>query len=53
MFFAYLFAVDCLPWEILGIVRLTENDTTSSSRIFLKELFWVFDYGLTAVDCRR
>ena len=38
MFFAYLFAVDCLPWEILGIVRLTENDTTSSSRIFLKEL---------------
>ena len=39
MFFAYLFSVDCLPWEILTIIKLTENDTTSSSRIFIKELY--------------
>ena len=39
MFFAYLFSVDCLPWEVLSIIHLTENDTTSSSRIFIKELY--------------
>lgn len=38
MFFACLFSVDCLPWEIMSIIHLTENDTTSSSRIFIKEL---------------
>lgn len=38
MFFAYLFSVDCLPWEAMSIIKLTENDTTSSSRIFIKEL---------------
>ena len=38
MFFAYLFSVDCLPWEVMSIIKLTENDTTSSSRIFIKEL---------------
>lgn len=51
MFFAYLFAVDCLPWEILSIVKLTENDTTSSSRIFLKELCALLR-GFV-VGCRR
>ena len=37
--FAHLLASDALPWAILGIIRLTEEDTTSSSRIFIKILF--------------
>jgi len=38
-FFAHLLATDALPWAILGVIRLTEEDTTSSSRIFIKILF--------------
>ncbi|KAL1217355.1 hypothetical protein V5N11_018609 [Cardamine amara subsp. amara] len=38
-FFAQLLATDALPWHVLAYVRLTEEDTTSSSRIFLKTLF--------------
>lgn len=38
-FFAHLLATDALPWHVLGYVQLTEEDTTSSSRIFLKNLF--------------
>ncbi|XP_056842758.1 uncharacterized protein LOC108860988 [Raphanus sativus] len=39
MFFAHVLATDALPWGVLANVRLTEEDTTSSSRIFLKILF--------------
>ncbi|CAN8270031.1 unnamed protein product [Cochlearia groenlandica] len=39
MFFAQLLAADALPWDVLACVRLTEEDTTSSSRIFVKTLF--------------
>ncbi|CAN6275317.1 unnamed protein product [Urochloa humidicola] len=39
-FFAGLLAAGALPWRgILGRVRVTEEDTTSSSRIFIKVLF--------------
>ncbi|KAL3681758.1 hypothetical protein R1sor_024714 [Riccia sorocarpa] len=38
-FFAHLLGSDALPWQALGYVRLTEEDTTSSSRIFIKILF--------------
>ncbi|CAL9218657.1 unnamed protein product [Arabidopsis halleri] len=38
-FFGHLLATDALPWHVLAYVRLTEEDTTSSSRIFLKNLF--------------
>jgi pre-mRNA-splicing factor CWC22 len=38
-FFSHLFTTDCVDWRVLGCVRLTENDTTSSSRIFIKILF--------------
>lgn len=38
-FFAHLLSSDALPWHVLACVRLTEEDTTSSSRIFLKFLF--------------
>ncbi|KAI3891532.1 hypothetical protein MKX03_009041 [Papaver bracteatum] len=38
-FFAHLLGTDALPWHVLAYVRLTEEDTTSSSRIFIKILF--------------
>jgi pre-mRNA-splicing factor CWC22 len=40
-FFAHLLGTDALPWNVLGYIRLTEEDTTSSSRIFIKILFQV------------
>eukprot|EP00037_Helgoeca_nana_P011505 m.103359 g.103359 ORF g.103359 m.103359 type:complete len:836 (+) comp20873_c0_seq2:41-2548(+) len=36
--FAHLFFTDAVPWNVLEAIRLTESDTTSSSRIFIKEL---------------
>ncbi|XVE83426.1 hypothetical protein DITRI_Ditri16bG0087900 [Diplodiscus trichospermus] len=38
-FFAHLIGTDALPWHVLAYIRLTEEDTTSSSRIFIKILF--------------
>ena len=38
-FFAHLLASDALPWSVLAYVQLTEEATTSSSRIFVKILF--------------
>ncbi|KAJ1920663.1 pre-mRNA-splicing factor cwc22 [Mycoemilia scoparia] len=36
--FATMLATDGLPWSCLSCIKLTEEDTTSSSRIFLKQL---------------
>ncbi|KAK9063935.1 hypothetical protein SSX86_017807 [Deinandra increscens subsp. villosa] len=38
-FFAHLLGTDALPWHVLAYIRLTEDDTTSSARIFIKILF--------------
>ncbi|KAJ3087647.1 pre-mRNA-splicing factor cwc22, partial [Phlyctochytrium bullatum] len=38
-YFAHLLASDALTWNVFTLVRLTEQDTTSASRIFLKILF--------------
>ncbi|CAH9123844.1 unnamed protein product [Cuscuta epithymum] len=38
-FFAHLLGTDALPWHVLAYIRLTEEYTTSSSRIFIKILF--------------
>lgn len=38
-FWGHMLASDKMGWEIFGIVKLTEEDTTSSGRIFLKFLF--------------
>jgi len=38
-FFAHLLAADALPWSVLAYIQLTEEATTSSSRIFVKILF--------------
>ena len=37
--FGHLMASDAVSWEVLRPIRITEADTTSSSRIFLKILF--------------
>ena len=39
MFFGHLLLTDALDWHVLRCVTLTEEATTSSSRIFLKILF--------------
>ncbi|KAH7049270.1 hypothetical protein B0J12DRAFT_664672 [Macrophomina phaseolina] len=38
-FFGHLLSSDAIGWHVLSVVRLNENDTTSSSRIFIKILF--------------
>ena len=43
--FAHLLSTDGLPWSVLQCIRLTEEETTSSSRIFIKYLFQVRDRG--------
>lgn len=37
-FFAHLFFTDAISWEVLEIMKLNEEDTNSSSRIFIKIL---------------
>jgi pre-mRNA-splicing factor CWC22 len=36
--FGHALAADALPWTVFDVVRMNEDDTTSSSRIFLKIL---------------
>ena len=52
--FAHLLGSDALPWAILSVIRLTEDDTTSSSRIFIKTLFQELaeTMGLRALSAR-
>ncbi|KAH3671661.1 hypothetical protein OGAPHI_000366 [Ogataea philodendri] len=38
-FWGHMFASDKMGWEILSLIQLTEEDTTSAGRIFLKFLF--------------
>ncbi|KAI8800320.1 MIF4G-domain-containing protein [Cladochytrium replicatum] len=35
-YFSHLLATDAITWHVFALIRLTEVDTTSSSRIFLK-----------------
>ncbi|KAJ3573317.1 hypothetical protein NP233_g2517 [Leucocoprinus birnbaumii] len=37
-FFGHLFSTDAVSWVVLGCVKVNEDDTTSSSRIFVKIL---------------
>lgn len=52
--FAHLLATDALSWAVLSVIRLTEDDTTSSSRIFIKILFQELaeTMGLRALNAR-
>merc|ERR1712060_803831 len=38
-FYAHLLYTDAISWSILAGVRITEETTTSSSRIFIKVIF--------------
>ncbi|CAG8436479.1 1622_t:CDS:2 [Funneliformis caledonium] len=38
-YFGHLLASDAISWEVFSVIKLTEDDTTSSSRIFVKILF--------------
>ena len=38
-FFGHMLASEAIPWHVLSIIRLNEEETTSSSRIFIKILF--------------
>ncbi|OII73724.1 NIC and MI domain-containing nucampholin-like protein [Cryptosporidium ubiquitum] len=38
-FYSYLLSKDAIPWSVLFIIVLSEKDTASSSRIFIKILF--------------
>lgn len=38
-FWGHLLASDKLGWECLSVIKLTENDTTSSGRILIKFIF--------------
>ncbi|PHH85005.1 hypothetical protein CDD83_1046 [Cordyceps sp. RAO-2017] len=39
MLFGHMFAEDALGWHCLSVIHLNEDETTSSSRIFIKILF--------------
>lgn len=53
-FFSHLLATDALTWEVFALIRLTEEDTTSSSRIFCKIMFTelVESMGLAKLNTR-
>ena len=53
-FFAHLLYTDALQWTLLGYIKLTEEDTTSSSRIFIKIVFQEIaeNMGLTKLNER-
>ena len=38
-FFGHLFSTDSISWASLSVIHMNEEDTTSSSRIFVKILF--------------
>ncbi|CAF4006564.1 unnamed protein product [Rotaria sp. Silwood1] len=38
-FFAHLLVTNAISWNVLHCIRLTEQDTTSSSRVYIKILF--------------
>ncbi|KAF2867950.1 hypothetical protein BDV95DRAFT_580975 [Massariosphaeria phaeospora] len=38
-FFAHLLGTDAIGWHVFSVIKLNEEDTTSSSRIFIKILF--------------
>ncbi|KAF2141936.1 uncharacterized protein K452DRAFT_249646 [Aplosporella prunicola CBS 121167] len=38
-FFGHLLASDAIGWHVLSVIHLNEDETTSSSRIFIKILF--------------
>ncbi|KAM3465903.1 hypothetical protein MY5147_000193 [Beauveria neobassiana] len=54
MLFGHMFGSDALGWHCLSVIRLNEDETTSSSRIFIKILFQslVEEIGLPKIKAR-
>ncbi|KAL2181772.1 uncharacterized protein P884DRAFT_296044 [Thermothelomyces heterothallicus CBS 202.75] len=38
-FFSHLLASDAIGWHVFSVIRLTQEDTTSASRVYIKILF--------------
>lgn len=53
-FFGHLYASEAIPWSAMDVIHMTEDDTTSSSRIFVKMMFQeiLADIGLAAMKRR-
>ncbi|XP_063972217.1 pre-mRNA-splicing factor CWC22 homolog [Diachasmimorpha longicaudata] len=53
-FFAHLLFTDSISWGVLSCIKLNEDDTTSSGRVFIKILFQeLAEYmGLTKLNAR-
>ncbi|TQV99935.1 hypothetical protein V2A60_005353 [Cordyceps javanica] len=54
MLFGHMFGSDALGWHCLSVIHLNEDETTSSSRIFIKILFQsiVEEIGLPKIKTR-
>jgi pre-mRNA-splicing factor CWC22 len=52
--FAHLLVTDAISWAVLSHIKLNEEDTTSSSRVFIKILFQVLaeSMGLVKLNLR-
>lgn len=53
-FFAHLLFTDSISWAVLSTIHLNEEETTSSSRIYIKILFQELaeHMGLTKLNAR-
>jgi pre-mRNA-splicing factor CWC22 len=53
-FFGHLYASDSIPWSSFDAIKMTEEDTTSSSRIFVKIMFQEImeDIGMSSMKKR-
>lgn len=53
-FFGHLLASDSISWAVLSVVKMNEDDTTSSSRIFIKILMqeMMEEMGLVKLTAR-
>ncbi|KAF7458419.1 cell-cycle-control protein [Cryptosporidium felis] len=51
-FYSYLLSKDAIPWSLMSIIQLSDNETASSSRIFIKILFQELsgNMGLTNLE---
>ena len=50
-FYAHLLFSDAISWTVFQCVRLTEDDTTSSSRIFIKIVFQEVKKSINIFNC--
>lgn len=49
-FFGHLLSVDAISWTVFQVVKMNEDDTTSSSRIFIKFMMQELQHSLGLVE---